>query len=79
MMPQGAPSISKYGSLVRPDARLVALCARCARTALEAPPKVPPKNVGEEMESNGDVKKSLLCTPLRKLGALTHSMRNCKL
>ena len=32
MMPLGAPSISKYGSLVRPDA------LHCARTALEAPP-----------------------------------------
>ena len=42
MMPLGAPSISKYGSLVRPDAQIVALrahCAlHCARTALEAPP-----------------------------------------
>ena len=39
MMPLGAPSISKYGSLVRPDAQIVALRAHCARTALEAPPK----------------------------------------
>ena len=42
MMPLWAPSISKYGSLVRPDAQIVALrahCAlHCARTALEAPP-----------------------------------------
>ena len=42
MMPLGAPSISKYGSLVRPDTQIVALrahCAlHCARTALEAPP-----------------------------------------
>ena len=38
MMPLGAPSISKYGSLVRPDAQIVALRAHCARTALEAPP-----------------------------------------
>ena len=42
MMPLGAPSISKYGSLVRPHAQIVALrahCAlHCARTALEAPP-----------------------------------------
>ena len=42
MMPLGAPSISKYGSLVRPDAQIVALrahCAlHCARTALEVPP-----------------------------------------
>ena len=30
MMPLGAPSISKYGSLVRPDAQLVALRAHCA-------------------------------------------------
>ena len=30
MMPLGAPSISKYGSLVRPDAQIVALCAHCA-------------------------------------------------
>ena len=30
MMPLGAPSISKYGSLVRPDAQIVALRARCA-------------------------------------------------
>ena len=34
MMPLGAPSISKYGSLVQPDAQIVAL----ARTALKAPP-----------------------------------------
>ena len=47
MMPLGAPSISKYGSLVRPDTQIVALrahcalhCAlHCARTPLEAPPK----------------------------------------
>ena len=38
MMPLGAPSISKYGSLVRPNAQIVALRAHCARTALEAPP-----------------------------------------
>ena len=38
MMPLGAPSISKYGSLVQPDAQIVALRAQCARTALEAPP-----------------------------------------
>ena len=42
MMPLGAPGISKYGSLVRPDAQIVALrahCAlHCARTTLEAPP-----------------------------------------
>ena len=38
MMPLGAPSISKYGSLVRLDAQIVALRAQCARTALEAPP-----------------------------------------
>ena len=30
MMPLGAPSISKYGSLVRPDAQIVALRAQCA-------------------------------------------------
>ena len=38
MMPLGAPSISKYGSLVRPDAQIVALCAHCARSALKAHP-----------------------------------------
>ena len=38
MMPLGAPSISKYGSLVRPDAQIVALRAHCTRTALKAPP-----------------------------------------
>ena len=31
MMPLGAPSISKYGSLVRPDAQIVALCPHCAQ------------------------------------------------
>ena len=30
MMPLGAPSISKYGSLIRPDAQIVALHAQCA-------------------------------------------------
>ena len=30
MMPLGAPSISKYGSLVRPDAQIVALRTHCA-------------------------------------------------
>ena len=40
MMPLGAPSISKYGSLVRRDAQIVALRVHCARTALEAPPDV---------------------------------------
>ena len=30
MMPLGAPSISKYGSLVRLDALIVALRAHCA-------------------------------------------------
>ena len=30
MMPLGAPSISKNGSLVRPDAQIVALRAHCA-------------------------------------------------
>ena len=30
MMPLGAPSISKYGSLVRPDAQIVALRVHCA-------------------------------------------------
>ena len=39
MMPLGAPSITKYGSLVRPDAQIVALRAHCARTALKAPPR----------------------------------------
>ena len=39
MMPLGAPSISKYGSLVWPDAQIVALRAHCTRTALKAPPK----------------------------------------
>ena len=39
MMPLGAPGISKYGSLVRPDAQIVALCAPCAHTTLKAPPK----------------------------------------
>ena len=38
MMPLGATSISKYGSLVRPDAQIVALRAHCTRTALKAPP-----------------------------------------
>ena len=33
MMPLGAPSISKYGSLLRPDAQIVALRAHCARGA----------------------------------------------
>ena len=33
MMPLGAPSISKYGSLVRPDAQIL----HCARTVLKAP------------------------------------------
>ena len=46
MMPLGAPSISKYGSLVRPNTQIVALrahCAlHCARTALEAPPRGTP-------------------------------------
>ena len=37
MMPLGAPSISKYGSLVRPDAQIVALHAHCAKCA----PKMP--------------------------------------
>ena len=32
-MPLGAPSISKYSSLVRPDAQIVALRAQCARSA----------------------------------------------
>ena len=40
MMPLGAPSISKYASLVRPDAQIVALRAHCTRTALKAPPYV---------------------------------------
>ena len=31
-----APSISKYGSLVRPDAQIVALCAHCAEGMLDA-------------------------------------------
>ena len=39
MMHLGAPSISKYGSLVRPDAQIVALRAHCTRTALKAPPQ----------------------------------------
>ena len=39
MMPLGAPIISKYGSLVRPDAQIVALRAHCTRTALKAPPR----------------------------------------
>ena len=39
MMPLGATSISKYVSLVRPDAEIVALRAHCTRTALKAPPK----------------------------------------
>ena len=42
MMPLGAPSISKYGSLVRPNAQIVALRAHYARTALKAPPRYPP-------------------------------------
>ena len=31
MMPLGAPSISKYGSLVRLDAQIVGLRAHCAQ------------------------------------------------
>ena len=38
MMPLGAPSISKHGSLVRPNAQIGALRAHCARTALSVPP-----------------------------------------
>ena len=38
MMPLGAPSISKYASLVQPDAQIVALRVHCTRTALKAPP-----------------------------------------
>ena len=34
-----APSISKHGSPVRPDAQMVALRAHCVRTALKAPPE----------------------------------------
>ena len=34
MMPLGAPSISKYGSLVRPDAQIVALRAMRLRLPL---------------------------------------------
>ena len=34
-----APSITKYGSLVRPGAQIVALRAHCARSALKAPPQ----------------------------------------
>ena len=34
MMPLGAPSISKYGSLVRPDAQIVANSARALRLRL---------------------------------------------
>ena len=33
MMPLGAPGISKYGSLVRSDAQIVALRAHCAKCA----------------------------------------------
>ena len=33
MMPLGATSIPKYGSLIRPDPQIVALRAHCARTA----------------------------------------------
>ena len=41
-----APSITKYGSLVRLDAQIVALCLlHCARTALRAPPYIPGKIV----------------------------------
>ena len=40
MMPLGAPSMSKYGSLVRPNAQIVALRAHCTRTALKAPPYI---------------------------------------
>ena len=39
MMPLGAPSITKYGSLVRPDRQIVALRAHRTRTALKAPPR----------------------------------------
>ena len=34
-----APSIAKYGSLVRLDAQVVALHRHCARTTLKAPPE----------------------------------------
>ena len=45
MMPLGAPSISKYGSPVRPDAQIVALRTHCARTTLKAPPQFSITNV----------------------------------
>ena len=37
MMPLGAPSISKYGSLVRPDAQIVALRAHWRALRLRRP------------------------------------------
>ena len=49
MMPLGAPSISKYGSLVRPDTQIVALRAHCTRTALEAPPWFPQMAGGDPL------------------------------
>ena len=42
MMPLGAPSITKYGSLVRPGTQIVALRAHCARTARALRLRLPP-------------------------------------
>ena len=46
MMPLGAPSISKYGSLVRPDAQIVALRAHCTRTARALRLRLPQRGRG---------------------------------
>ena len=43
-----APSISKYGSLVRPGAQIVALCVHCAECtpSMRGPWKGPARRVG---------------------------------
>ena len=51
MMPLGAPSISKYGSLVRPDAQIVALRAQCARTARALRLRLPPRGTPPDESS----------------------------
>ena len=75
MMPLGAPSISKYGSLVQPDAQIVALRAQCARTALKAPPQTAEfartDASGTEMASTSPLtpKRTAFAPPLRRCGS----------
>ena len=72
MMPLGAPSISKYGSLVRPDAQIVALRAHCTRTARALLPQKFQTALTNELEAFQTSNSSVTPTEIRDFQNMPH-------